>query len=303
MSVIQKVLLVVSCVFYLITVLGGLRFGAFVATVFFLLHSLTIILFAYMVFKDGRDSSMLMDTYKQDIGQELAGKDREIEVLKGRIDEKETEIIDINRKNDELKIENDDLKKKGAKLEADIEALDQKTKEIEKEKEIMASKKTISEGLLPPVEEGAESSTVNIIELAKTAVAELSESARAVSLIITVQSSEDTLLVKADPNRLITLFRNIIDNSIKYMNKAGSLVITISTINDDIFIVLKDTGEGLNEDETRHIFELNFQGSNRLSGNGLGLTQAKAIVEYYGGTIYAKSMEGKGMGIYIQLPA
>ena len=109
--------------------------------------------------------------------------------------------------------------------------------------------------------------------------------------------------MRADPNRIITLFRNIIDNSIKYMKRAGSLVITISTIGDDIFIVLKDTGEGLNEDETKHIFELNFQGSNRISGNGLGLAQAKAIVESYGGTIYAKSTEGKGMGIYIQLPA
>lgn len=49
--------------------------------------------------------------------------------------------------------------------------------------------------------------------------------------------------------------------------------------------------------------ELNFQGSNRLSGNGLGLAQARAIVEYYGGTIYAKSTQGGGMGIYIQLPS
>ena len=98
------------------------------------------------------------------------------------------------------------------------------------------------------------------------------------------------------------MFRNIIDNSIKYMKKAGTLVVTISTIEDDIFIVLKDTGNGLPENETKHIFELNFQGSNRISGNGLGLTQAKAIVEHYGGTIYARSPKGSGMGIYIQLP-
>ena len=120
---------------------------------------------------------------------------------------------------------------------------------------------------------------------------------------INISSSNTTLLVKADPIRLLILFRNIIDNSIKYMRKAGSLVITISTIGEDIFIVCKDTGEGLPEDETKHIFELNYQGSNRVSGNGLGLAQAKAIVDYYGGTIYAKSSTGSGMGIYIQLPA
>ena len=86
------------------------------------------------------------------------------------------------------------------------------------------------------------------------------------------------------------------------MNRNVSLIITISNIGDDLFIVLKDNGEGLSTHETDHIFELNYQGSNRISGNGLGLTQAKAIVDYYGGKIYAKSEPGKGMGIYIQLP-
>ena len=76
----------------------------------------------------------------------------------------------------------------------------------------------------------------------------------------------------------------------------------MSAVGTDIFIVLKDNGDGLSSAETPHIFEMNYQGSNRISGNGLGLTQAKAIVEFYGGTIYAKSTPGNGMGIYIQIP-
>ena len=118
-----------------------------------------------------------------------------------------------------------------------------------------------------------------------------------------LSSASDTLMVRADASYIHILFKNIIDNSIKYMHRNGNLVITVSNIGDDLFIVLKDNGEGLPSNETAHIFELNYQGSNRVSGNGLGLTQAKAIVEYYGGTIYAKSNSGNGMGIYIQLPA
>ena len=87
------------------------------------------------------------------------------------------------------------------------------------------------------------------------------------------------------------------------MLKEGQLIITLSTIEDMIFIVLKDNGKGLPVKEVEHIFELNYQGSNRVSGNGLGLTQAKAIVEYYQGTIYARSSENTGMGIYIQIPS
>ena len=66
---------------------------------------------------------------------------------------------------------------------------------------------------------------------------------------------------------------------------------------------MKDNGAGLSASETEHIFELNFQGTNRISGNGLGLAQARAIVEYYGGMIYARSSVGSGMGIYIHLPS
>jgi two-component sensor histidine kinase len=101
---------------------------------------------------------------------------------------------------------------------------------------------------------------------------------------------------------LSVMMKNIVDNAVKYMRRAGSLHITVSNVADDIFIVCKDDGLGIGKDELPYIFDLNFQGSNRVSGNGLGLTQARDIVNAYGGTIYAKSAPGAGMGIYIQLP-
>lgn len=102
---------------------------------------------------------------------------------------------------------------------------------------------------------------------------------------------------------LTTMMKNIVDNSVKYMRRAGSLHITVSNVAGDLFIVCKDDGFGISKEELPFIFDLNFQGSNRVSGNGLGLTQARDIVNAYGGTIYAKSTQGAGMGVYIQLPS
>lgn len=157
---------------------------------------------------------------------------------------------------------------------------------------------------LLPVETEADiaTPTIDIITIARQVVDELSESAKKNNIQIQISTSNASIPVKAAPSRLRILFRNIVDNSIKYMNKSGVLIITISNIGTDIFIVLKDNGNGLEASETEHVFELNYQGSNRVSGNGLGLTQSKAIVEFYGGTIYAKSNPNQGMGIYIQLP-
>lgn len=154
--------------------------------------------------------------------------------------------------------------------------------------------------LFPPDETPVK---LNIIDCANKVIEEMQPYSSKAGIQVLLSSASEVLNVRADANYIRIMFRNIVDNSIKYMNRNGSLIITISNIGDDLFIVLKDNGEGLSKHETSHIFELNYQGANRISGNGLGLTQAKAIVEYYGGTIYAKSDAGKGMGIYIQLPA
>jgi len=177
-----------------------------------------------------------------------------------------------------------------------------------------------SETILPSPEEGTVAAVVipdalhtflarpknavemDLIAAAKDAMESLQAFAEKQNIKLHLSTTCETLMMKADPDSIRILFRNIIDNSIKYMGRPGHMIITISLLGDDIFLILKDTGNGLSEEETTHVFELNFQGSNRVSGNGLGLTQTKMIVEAFGGTIYAKSSPGNGMAIYIQLP-
>lgn len=298
MSTIQKILLAAACVFFAATVYSFFFFEVYLIILFFLLHCLCMVFFAYKTYTDVRDDRISMETYQQDIGMEIAGKNKEVELLNEKMSEKEEDLNRVLAENESLKEKVGNFEGRIKDLETEKTALEEREK---KEKEAADSIKKIS-GLLPAAASENGDESVDIIEIANEAKDELYNSAKEANMTINISSATETLKVKADRNRLLILFRNIIDNSIKYMRKTGSLVITISALADDIFIVLKDTGEGLPEDETKHVFELNFQGSNRISGNGLGLAQAKAIVDYYGGTIYARSDEGKGMGIYIQLP-
>ncbi len=300
MSGTQKVLLAAACIFFVITIYGLFNFEVYLIVLFFLLHCLCLILFCYRTYSDMRGENINFETYQQDIGMEIAEKNKEVALLNDKVSEKEEE-------KKRLEAENDDLKQKCVNFEDKIKNLEiEKTtlEELDKRDREKAEDLKNAGTLLPPAEnENEEPEPVDIIGIARRASDELMECAKSVNMTINISSSEESLMVKADPNRLMILFRNVIDNSIKYMKKAGSLVITISSLEDKAIIVLKDNGEGLPAEETKHVFELNFQGSNRISGNGLGLTQAKSIVDYYGGTIYAKSDQGKGMGIYIQLPA
>ncbi|MCR5626490.1 MAG: HAMP domain-containing histidine kinase [Lachnospiraceae bacterium] len=290
----QKISLIVSCVLFVGVVYGFYNLNFYLILILFALYSLSVVAFAFFSFTN-RMSKQEVEEYTQ-----------QIDDIQNEHTRKEAELNDsINQKEKLIEQRNEDVeraRKEISELSDKIRDLERETDELKETKtDVQVVETTIMNALLPPEDEDGEK-RCDIIAVANETVAELREDAIKNGLTISVSSADDKLVVKADRNRLRIMFRNIIDNSIKYMLKTGALVITISTVEDDVFIVLKDSGNGLPEDETEHIFELNYQGSNRISGNGLGLTQAKAIVDNYGGTIYAKSGNDKGMGIYIRMP-
>ena len=290
----QKTILGCSVVSYLLVLYSFFRFDLWMILLFFILHSLVLLTLAFLFWKNTLEDNDLIELQAK--YQKIASdSENAAEALKNRLDEqlrlceeKEQELVSANLR---IRALNEELS--GVRASAD----DAKAALAE------AGAEDAYEALLPPVDPSEDpNETIDIIGIAQDTISELSDFAKKVNLSIVLSAPDNTMLVRASRERLRILFRNIIDNSIKYMNRSGSLLITISSIGDDIFIVLKDNGNGLSEHETKHIFELNYQGTNRVSGNGLGLTQAKAIVDYYGGSIYAKSTIGRGMGIYIQLP-
>ncbi|WP_035801198.1 sensor histidine kinase [Butyrivibrio sp. FCS014] len=286
----QIVSLILSCVFYALTIVGFFFFSVTLIIIVFLCFSLSITNFAYQCYQAHNDYTGA-EHLQQEIGILNAEKNKLEMDYETLIKAKDKELEKRQESIEELTENLEKTKKELSETAARTSELSEQVKSSENE----------YESLLPP-DDDDDKATIDIIEVAKKAISELADEAKKAGLRINISSASDRLMVNASAKRILIMFRNIIDNSIKYMQREGTLVITISAIEDDIFIVLKDTGKGLPENETKHIFELNFQGSNRISGNGLGLTQAKAIVEHYGGTIYARSPQGNGMGIYIQLP-
>ncbi len=290
MSKEQKTSLIAACIFYVLTIVGSFYFSLTLIIIVFLLFTLSMCYFSYLCYKSHNDYTGA-EHLQQEIGLLNAENVKISSDYEKLIKAKDEELENRQNKIEILEKNYEEIKK----AKEDVES---KMSEISNQ---LGNERNIFESLLPSDEE--DSVNIDIIEVARQAISEFSDAAAKSGLRIMVSSASDKIMIRASQKRILILFKNIIDNSIKYMQKEGTLVITISVIDNDIFIVLKDTGKGLPESETKHIFELNYQGSNRISGNGLGLTQAKAIVEHYGGTIYARSNAGNGMGIYIQLPS
>ena len=296
----QKTLLGCSILSYLLVLYSFFRFDLWLILIFFIIHSLVLLSLAFLFWRSNIEDNDLIELQAKYQKRALENESRantlsdKLEAQTKLAASKDTELTDAKARI--LELEEQITLMQAAQDERASEAAAAREEQESREAEAY-------EALLPPVDpDEALNETIDILGIAQDTIDELSSFASEAQIKILLSAPENALLVKANKSRLRILFRNIIDNSIKYMQRSGTLIITISNIGDDIFIVLKDNGNGLSERETRHIFELNYQGSNRISGNGLGLTQAKAIVDYYGGSIYAKSMLGRGMGIYIQLP-
>jgi PAS domain S-box-containing protein len=111
------------------------------------------------------------------------------------------------------------------------------------------------------------------------------------------------LFLKGDREKIYILFRNIIENAIKF-SKAGTVRVSARRRGKDILVAVKDAGRGVEPVYLEKMFERYFQRYPRDPGAGLGLTLCRKIVELNGGRIWAASEgTGKGMTIYVALPS
>jgi two-component system sensor histidine kinase BaeS len=114
------------------------------------------------------------------------------------------------------------------------------------------------------------------------------------------------ITVFADRERLQQLFANLIDNSLKYTEPGGDLVIRLSCHNDQAAIDFEDSAPGVPEDNLDRLFDRLYrvEGSrSRVSGGaGLGLAICRNIVEAHAGTIAAYPSPLGGVLIRVSLP-
>jgi PAS domain S-box-containing protein len=118
-------------------------------------------------------------------------------------------------------------------------------------------------------------------------------------LKLAVDLLSQPLIVEADPMRLAQVFSNLLNNASKFTESGGAIRITTEHQGNRAVVRVKDSGIGIAPELMPKIFEMFVQGETvmerRHGGLGLGLTLARDIVEFHGGTIEVKS-DGLGHG-------
>jgi K+-sensing histidine kinase KdpD len=123
---------------------------------------------------------------------------------------------------------------------------------------------------------------------------------------IMVDFPSDFPILDADPNWIKQVFRNIIDNAIKFSPDGGLIIIRGESRLNDVVIGVSDQGVGISPEDLIPLFEKYYRvkpnKNIHVSGTGLGLPVARAIVEAHHGRIWAESKVGQGTTIYFSLP-
>jgi light-regulated signal transduction histidine kinase (bacteriophytochrome) len=112
-------------------------------------------------------------------------------------------------------------------------------------------------------------------------------------------------VLEGDRFQLAQLFRNLVDNAIKFHADAPPLVRVLAERRENEWLFrVTDNGIGIDERYTIHVFTIfqRLHSREEYSGTGVGLAISKKIVERHGGRIWVESQVGAGSTFCFTLP-
>lgn len=120
-------------------------------------------------------------------------------------------------------------------------------------------------------------------------------------------------IIQFDTDALNKVLTNLLSNAIKYTNDSGVVTVYMTTLVNDgkqnLYMCVRDTGDGIPDDEMERIFESYYQSDNHKkayvygqTGTGIGLYLCRKLVEMAGGRIWAKNNQSKGCSMRILVP-
>jgi signal transduction histidine kinase len=150
---------------------------------------------------------------------------------------------------------------------------------------------------------------IAIGDLIKQAVAMMQLTAQEKHVGLEVGVDQRISLVHADPDRVIEVLINLIDNAIKFTAPDGAVTVKACLVETDpgtVYVSVTDTGRGIAPEAKAMIFERLYQDpeavDNNRKGLGLGLFICRELIRLHQGRIWVSSELGQGSTFSFTLP-
>ena len=146
-----------------------------------------------------------------------------------------------------------------------------------------------------------ERAPVNIHGLIDEVLTLLARDADSKGIRIETAFEKGELVKNVDPEKMKTVFLNLIINAIEAMPSGGRLRITTSGgARKPAKITISDTGCGIAAEDLERIFDLYY--STKEQGSGLGLAIVNDIIRDHGGELAVQSSLGTGSDFTLTIP-
>lgn len=113
-------------------------------------------------------------------------------------------------------------------------------------------------------------------------------------------------IIQGDKRMVQQAISNFVSNAVKFCRKGDSISLNTETIENQIYIIIKDTGIGMGKAKLQNIFnpsrKSTQKGTSNESGLGLGMITAKAMLDLHQSEIQITSEQGKGTEVRFGLP-
>ncbi|RFP15256.1 HAMP domain-containing protein [Duganella sp. BJB488] len=147
---------------------------------------------------------------------------------------------------------------------------------------------------------------LNLAELLRPTLERYQPRAQKCGLDLSWSLPSAPLLLQGDAGRLQQVFTNLLENSLRYTDSGGQLVVALGSAGGHAEIVVEDSAPGVPAAVLGSIFERLYRvdgaRTRERGGSGLGLAICKALVEAHGGSIVAAPSVLGGVKITVRLP-
>jgi signal transduction histidine kinase/CheY-like chemotaxis protein len=149
--------------------------------------------------------------------------------------------------------------------------------------------------------------SLDISRLMATAAESITPLTTAAHQSLDVQPPSTPLWVNADGVRLVQVFANVLNNSVKFTPRGGHISFAADRQSNEAVVRIRDTGVGIAAHVLPRVFDMFHQAEPILDrstgGLGIGLTLARRLVEMHEGHIdIASPGPGQGTEVEIRLP-
>jgi two-component system, OmpR family, heavy metal sensor histidine kinase CusS len=147
---------------------------------------------------------------------------------------------------------------------------------------------------------------INLCDLVINGCRRVEDLAESSGILLDWHLPVETVYIAGDELLLQRLLGILLDNAIRYTPESGEIRAEITTVGDEAFVTVRDTGVGMSEDVRLQVFNRFYQADLRerksIAGSGLGLSIGRWIADAHGAELTVESTPLQGSVFQIRFP-